>query len=110
MDNTTPTIPEISIMDGYSDATHIFGICYIRLDGLDKYGRTEGTPDDSGRYSIHREGMTKQQAIDWITSAAEGNMNMDAFRIVATRRPVWETAEAGPRNSFTPAVALSTAD
>lgn len=104
MDNTTPTIPEISIMDGYSDATHIFGICYIRLDGLDKFGRTVGTPDDSGRYSIHREGMTKQQAIDWITSAAGNNMNVDAFRIVATPRPVWEAVEAGPRNSFTPAV------
>ena len=104
MDTQSPTIPEISILDGYSDATHIFGICYIRLDGLDRYGRTEGTPDNSGRYSIHRENMTKQQAIDWITSAAEDNMNVDAFRIVATRRPIWETVEAGPRNSFTPAV------
>lgn len=104
MDNTTPTIPEISILDGYSDATHIFGICFILRDGLDKYGRTEGTPDATGRYSIRREYMTKQQAIDWITSAAEDNMNVDAFRIVATRRNLWETVEAGPRNSFTPAV------
>lgn len=91
---------DITISEGYSDATHIFGICHIRQDGLNKYGRTEGIPDESGKFSIHREGLTAQQAIDFLKEWAEDGGNVDAFRIVATRRPLWETAESGRRANF----------
>jgi len=93
---------DITISDKYTDETHTFGIAFLRVDGLDEQGRTEGALDRSGKRHIHRDGFTKAQAIDWIESAAEDDMNMDAFRIVATPKAPWEIAEDGERSTAEP--------
>jgi len=90
---------DITIADKYTDETHVFGIAFLRVDGVDEQGRTQGAADRSGRRHIHRENFTKAQAIDWIASAAEDNMNMDAFRIVAFPKQSWEIAESGERST-----------
>lgn len=77
---------EIKIFENYSDSTHIFGVCHKELDGLDRFGRTGS--------SIHREGLNKGQAVQWIKDFVEDGGNPDTFVVVASPRPVWETVEA----------------
>lgn len=93
---------DISISEGYSDATHIFGICHIRQDGLDRFGRTVGKELPEGGRSLHRENMTKAEAIAYLQEWADDGGNVDGFRIVASRRPLWETCEGGARANFKP--------
>jgi len=90
---------DITISDKYTDETHVFGIAHLRVDGMNKQGHTEGALDRSGKRHIHREGFTKAQAIDWMTSAAEDDINMGSFRIVATPKSPWEIAEEGARSA-----------
>lgn len=90
---------DITISDKYTDETHVFGIAFLRIDGMDEQGRTRGAADRSGKRHIHREGFTKAQAIDWMNSLAEDNMKTEVFRIVASPKPVWEIAEEGERSS-----------
>lgn len=90
---------DITISDKYTDETHVFGIAFLRVDGMDKQGHTLGAADRSGRRHIHREGFTKAQAIDWMISATEDDINMDSFRIVASPKSPWEIAEDGARSA-----------
>lgn len=80
---------EINIFEAYDDSTHIFGVSRVKSSsdgrGLDKYGRSAGP--------IHREGLNKGQAIQWIKDFVEDGGNPDTFVVVATPRPIWEGAE-----------------
>ena len=78
---------EIKIFEGYSDDTHIFGVCHKELDGLDRFGRTANP--------IYREGLNKDQAVQWIKDFIEDGGDPETFVVVASPRPVWETVEAG---------------
>jgi len=90
---------DITISDKYTDETHTFGIAFLRVDGMDKQGRTEGALDRSGKRHIHREGMTSQQAIDWVKDANDDGVKIEGFRIVAFPKQPWEIAEDGARSA-----------
>lgn len=88
---------DIQLFDRYSDDTHIFGICRTAGDNLDSYGQTFGAVDDGKVVGVYREGLLREEAIQWIRSYLENGGDPNAFVIVASRKPpkrLWERAEA----------------
>jgi len=79
---------DISISNALTDATHVFGIASSRRDRLDAKAGIASGP-------IHREGMTRQEAIDWLQTWIDTGGREDAFFVMAFPKAFWSIAEIG---------------
>ena len=66
----------ITLAERYTDATYSFGIIMPRKDSLDALGHSEEL--------LHRENLTREDAIEFVESWIEEGGRAETFFIVAT--------------------------